>query len=62
MTSYFFLDAALSLLSPKSEIPEVASVDVIIEVCGSPDVIRPSLDLLQPGGHLILIGLGHPDS
>ena len=59
---HFFLCSALPLLSPKQQVPEIGSVDVVVEVCGSVEVIQPSLDILRPGGHLILIGLGHPDT
>ena len=54
----------MSLLSAhpgiSAEFP--TSVDVVLEVCGSPDVITDGISLLRPGGMYLLIGMVHPQS
>ncbi len=36
-----------------------AGVDVVIESTGSPALMRPAIDMLRPGGKLLVYGIGH---
>ncbi|XP_013399465.1 uncharacterized protein LOC106165700 [Lingula anatina] len=38
------------------------SVDTVIEVCGSPNVIQQGISLLRPGGTYLMVGMVHPNS
>ena len=42
--------------------PKEAEVDVVIEVCGVPDVVDEGIRYLRPGGLYIFVGMVHPDS
>jgi 2-desacetyl-2-hydroxyethyl bacteriochlorophyllide A dehydrogenase len=33
--------------------------DVVIDTTGSPDVVAPAIEMLRPGGRLLLYGIGH---
>ena len=43
-------------------IADSSSADLVMELTGSPAVIKEGVDLLRPGGHYALVGMVHPDS
>ncbi len=41
--------------------PEVAPVDVAIECAGTDDGVAAALELVRPGGHVVLVGIPDDD-
>jgi len=37
-------------------------VDVVVEACGQPDVMKEGLEFMRYGGHYVLLGMVHPQS
>jgi len=37
-------------------------LDLVVEACGQPEVVKEGLDLLRFGGHLVTVGMVHPQS
>jgi len=45
-----------------SRVVESESVDLVIEVCGVPEVFKEGMRVLKPGGVYVLVGMVHPQS
>ena len=45
-----------------ADAPTEDTVDVVIEACGAPSVVKEGISYLRPGGIYILVGMVHPDS
>ena len=49
-------------VSTFGEGPGESEVDVVLEVCGSVDVVSDGLRCLRPGGLYIFVGMVHPEA
>ena len=47
------------VVSEVQRLTHEAGVDVVIESTGSPALMRPAIDMLRPGGKLLVYGIGH---
>jgi L-iditol 2-dehydrogenase len=51
--------AAQDVVAEVLKLTHGAGVDIVIESTGDPALIRPAIDLLRPGGKLLVYGIGH---
>ncbi|CAF4764339.1 unnamed protein product, partial [Rotaria sp. Silwood1] len=53
---------AIPLYSDEILEEETNKIDVVVEVCGVPNVVNDGLRLLKPGGLYLFVGMVHPHS
>ncbi|CAF4314053.1 unnamed protein product, partial [Adineta steineri] len=59
-----FIDrfGAIPIYNDEILVEEANKIDVVVEVCGMPDVVNVGFRMLKPGGLYLFLGMVHPHS
>ncbi|CAF1242589.1 unnamed protein product [Adineta steineri] len=59
-----FIDrfGAIPIYNDEILVEEANKIDVVVEVCGMPDVVNDGFRMLKPGGLYLFLGMVHPHS